>query len=160
KTGTVELTILLGKGDGTFTLGGHYASPQLVHADDPHATANPEDVAAADLNGDGQLDLIVSDYDNTINVFLGNGDGTFQPAHGYEPGHYPRDVAVADVDGDGRADLVVTNVGVNTGGAELATEGIEAGSVAVLLGNGDGTFQGAIQYQPFAFPGWTTVGDF
>ena len=158
--GTVEVTVLLGKGDGTFNVGGRYASPQVIHPDDPTATANPEDVFAADLNGDGNLDLIASDYDNTINVFLGNGDGTFQPAHSYEPGHYPRDVAVADVNGDGRPDLVVTNVGVNSGGAELAKEGIEPGSVSVMLGNGDGTFQGPTIYQPFAFPGWTAVGDF
>jgi hypothetical protein len=36
----------------------------------------------------------------------------------------------------------------------------EAGSVAVLLGNGDGTFQDAVQYTPFQFPGWVAVGDF
>src|SRR4051794_11128147 len=117
QTGTVQITILRGNGDGTFRLGPSYASPQLEDDDDPHATANPEDVVATDVNSDGKLDLIASDYDNTINVFLGNGDGTFQAARGYEPGHYPRSVVAADMNGDGKPDLVVTNVGINTGGA-------------------------------------------
>jgi hypothetical protein len=156
QTGNAEMTILLGNGDGTFRLGGHYASPGLPSSD----TLNPEDVVAADLNNDGKLDVIVSDYDDNINVFLGNGDGTFQPAMGISPGQYPRDVAIADLNGDGKADLVVTNVGIGQGGAEFTQEGYQPGSVAVLYGNGDGTFQNPIQYSPFAYPGWTAIGDF
>jgi hypothetical protein len=155
-TGTAELTILFGNGDGTFSLGGHYASPGLPTSD----TLNPEDVKVADVNGDGKLDAIISNYDDNINVFLGNGDGTFQPAIGISPGEYPRSVNVVDVNGDGKVDLVVTDVGINTGGAEFATEGPKPGSVAVLLGNGNGTFQAPIQYTPFQYPGCTAVGDF
>jgi hypothetical protein len=158
--GTAEASVLLGNGDGTFQAPAHYPSPQHVDEDDPHATANPEDTYAIDLNGDNNLDLVECDYDNTINVFLGNGDGTFQAAHGYEPGHYPRSVVAADVNGDGEPDLVVTDVGIFQGGAEFSAEGVEPGGVSVLLNKGDGTFQDAVEYQPFAFPGWTAVGDF
>jgi hypothetical protein len=104
--------------------------------------------------------VIVSDYDQNINVFLGNGDGTFQPAVGYTTGEYPRAVAIADVNGDGKPDLIVANVGVGPGGAEFAKEGALPGSVAVLLGNGDGTFQSPIQLTPFFYPGWLAVADF
>lgn len=157
QTGTAELTILLGNGDGTFKLGGHYASPGTPGAD----TLNPEDVFVADLNKDGKLDVVVSDYDKNINIFLGNGDGTVKPAVGYETGEYPRTVAFADVNGDGKVDLVVNNLGIGPGGAEFAKEGAQPGSIAVLSGNGDGTFQAPTQYNPVPFyPGWTAVGDF
>jgi hypothetical protein len=155
-THTAELTILLGNGDGTFTLGHQYASPGLPSSD----TLNPEDVMVADINGDGKLDAIESDYDDNINVFMGNGDGTFQPARGISPGEYPRSVNVVDVNGDGRMDLAVTNIGINAGGAEFSKEGAQPGSVAVLLGNGDGTFRPPIQFTAFDYPGWTAVGDF
>jgi hypothetical protein len=155
-SGNAEMTILLGNGDGTFTLKGHFASPGTPDSDN----LNPEGVTVGDLNGDGKLDAIVSDYDANINVFLGNGDGSFQPAIGIEPGEYPRSVDLADVNRDGKVDLVVTDLGIGAGGAEFAQEGYKPGSVAVLMGNGDGTFQAPISYSPFDYPGWTAVGDF
>jgi hypothetical protein len=87
----------------------------------------------ADVNGDGKPDLIVGDYvENTLSVFLGNGDGTFQSAiNTPSPGPGPTNLTVADVNGDGIPDLIVINYGAN--------------SVSVLLGNGNGTFQPAIQ---------------
>jgi hypothetical protein len=154
--GNAELSIALGNGNGTFQAPTHYASPGLPSSD----TLNPEDVVVGDINGDGRLDAIVSNYDDNINVFLGNGNGTFQPAVGYSPGQYPRDVVIKDVNGDGRADLVVGNLGIGVGGAEFAKEGYQPGSVAVMLGNVNGTFQAPITYEPFAYPGWTAVGDF
>ena len=133
-TNSDEVTVLFGNGDGTFRLGAHYASPQLPDGTNTAATANPEDVVVVDVNGDGKPDLVESMYDNTINVFLGNGNGTFQPARSFNPGHYPRDVVPADVNHDGKVDLVVTNVGINQGDALFSTEGAEPGSVAVLIG--------------------------
>ncbi len=154
--GNSELSIALGNGDGTFRTPVHYASPGLPSSDN----LNPEDVVVGDVNGDGKPDVVESNYDDNINVFLGNGDGTFKPAVGYSPGEYPRDVVIADVNGDGKADLVVSNLGINVGGAEFAAEGYQAGSVAIMLGNGNGTFGAPITYQPFDYPGWTAVGDF
>jgi hypothetical protein len=144
------MTILLGNGDGTFTTAGQYVSPATPGG----GTVNPERITAGDLRNNGITDVIVSDYDHNVNVFLGNGDGTFQPAVGYDTGEYGRAVAIADVNGDGKMDLVVNNVGIVTANPP------EAGSVAVLLGNGDGTFQAPIQYTPFNYPGGLAVGDF
>jgi hypothetical protein len=144
------LTILLNNGDGTFTTAGQYDSPPTPGG----GTVNPEAVYAVHLRNNGLTDVIVCDYDHNLNVFLNNGDGTFGPPVGVDTGEYPRAVAVADVNGDGVPDLVVGNVG-NTGETPPA-----AGSVAVLLGNGDGTFLPPVQYTPFDYPGWLAVGDF
>ncbi|MGA8153357.1 MAG: VCBS repeat-containing protein [Terriglobales bacterium] len=102
-------------------------------------------VAVANVNGDGTPDLLVAnscvntscDVNGVIGVLLGNGDGTFQTAVVYDSaGMSPSSVAAADLNGDGKPDLVVAN--------SYLPEG--SGSVAVLLGNGDGTFQTAVTY--------------
>jgi len=109
-------------------------------------------VAVADLNGDGHPDLIVANLCQSIfgcdiynpdigevGVLLGRGDGTFQPTVGYSSGGYlSYSVAVGDVNGDGKPDLVVAN-GCQDSDCNNA-------SVSVLLGNGDGTFQPAVNY--------------
>jgi hypothetical protein len=157
------LTILLSNGDGTFTPAGQYDSPATPGG----GTINPEAITAGDLRGNGITDVIECDYDHNLNVFLGNGDGTFQPAVGYDTGEspggyeggdvngtYPRAVAIADLTGNGKLDLVVGNIG------NSSSSPVQLGSVAVLLGNGDGTFQQPIQYTPFNYPGWLAVADF
>jgi hypothetical protein len=157
------VTILLGNGDGTFTNAGHYLSPATPGG----GTVNPEYVTTGDLRGIGITDVIVCNYDHNINVYLGNGDGTFQPAVGYDTGQspggyeggdvngtYPRATAIADLNGDGKMDIVVANIGNSN------TNPVQLGSVAVLLNNGDGTFQQPIQYTPFNYPGWLAVADF
>ena len=56
----------------------------------------PDAVELADLNGDGKVDLIVSNYDSSnVSVLLGNGDGTFQSAKNYTTGNSPSGVTVA-----------------------------------------------------------------
>jgi hypothetical protein len=92
-----------------------------------------------DFNRDGKLDLVVTDS-NGINVLLGNGDGTFQPAVNYSAG--TRSLAVGDFNRDGKLDLVVT----------------DSNAVGVLLGNGDGTFQPPINSSVVG--GSVAVGDF
>jgi len=134
--------VLLGKGDGTFQTAVTYASGGgLAHA-----------VAVADVNGDGKPDLIVAacsiagctSSNGLVGVLLGNGDGTFQAAVTYASGGYAAtSVAVADVNGDGKPDLVVANQCADSTGCN---DGSVNGTVAVLLGNGNGTFQTAVAY--------------
>ena len=131
----------------------------------------PSSVALADFNADGQLDLaVVNSNDNTVAVFLGNGDGTFGAAPhspftvnaGFLSGSVPVSVAVGDFNADGKADLAVTNVPVNPfsviGGAITGHLG---GDVAVLLGKGDGSFQGSNNFGTGGdLPVSVAVGDF
>ncbi|MGB8579318.1 MAG: Ig-like domain repeat protein [Candidatus Sulfotelmatobacter sp.] len=111
----------------------------------------PISEAVADLNGDGKPDVVVTNISGTVSVFLGNGDGTFQPAVSYDassPGPQvgPSSIAIADVNGDGKADLIVTTwFGCFPSGCT------GNGSVDVLLGNGDGTFQPAVDYDSGGF---------
>src|SRR5215216_1124514 len=87
---------------------------------------------AADLNGDGRLDLAGSGA-NSAAVMLNNGDGTFQPKVQYPVAGQTQDVAAGDFNSDGRIDLVVT---INTPQISLS----------LLLGNGNGTFGTAINF--------------
>jgi hypothetical protein len=127
-SGTVG--ILLGKGDGTFQPAVTYNSGYFSRG-----------VAVADVNGDGKKDLVVANScvavnncsNGTIDVLLGNGDGTFAPAVSYNSGTgQTLAVAIGDVNGDGRPDVVVANLG---------------SGMAVLLGNGDGTFRAPVAYE-------------
>jgi len=107
-------------------------------------------LAVADVNGDGQLDLVVANScasagssgcgNGSVGVLLGNGDGTFKKAVTYPAGFFPISVAVADLNGDGKPDVVVTNVQENGNG-----------SVGILLGNGDGTFASVVSYASGGF---------
>ena len=161
--GTARMVVLLGNGDGTFKMGSHYSSPQFPSGDgwqDVNAVGHPENLVVADLTGRGILDVVVSDYSSTINIFMGNGDGTFQNAVSYNTGNYPRNVIPIDMNHDRKIDLVVTNVGIGIGGAIFQKVGAHAGSICVLTGNGDGTFQQPITYNSSAFPGYTVAADF
>jgi hypothetical protein len=134
-----EVAVLLGKGDGTFQAAVTYGSGGFIGLS----------IAVADVNGDGKLDLLVAnacstgacaDTDTTIGVLLGNGDGTFQPAVPYDSGGKTANSMTADMNGDGKLDLVVGGCG-DTNSCDH-----NFGNVALLFGNGDGTFQPATTY--------------
>jgi hypothetical protein len=76
---------------------------------------DPSSIAVGDFNGDGKLDIAVTNsLSQTVSILFGNGDGTFQPRVDYGTGLGPSSVAVGDFNGDGNLDLAVTNSGSNS----------------------------------------------
>ncbi|HZR28001.1 MAG TPA: FG-GAP-like repeat-containing protein [Terriglobales bacterium] len=135
-----SVRIMGGNGDGTFSAG--WTTP---------VGGLPEFVIAGDFNGDGALDFAVADYSsNIITVALNSGSGSFpnDPSHihTYTVGSAPSSIAVGDFNRDGKADLVVTNFNDNT--------------ISVLRGNGNGTFQNAVNYPVGVNPTSVISGDF
>ena len=135
------VSVLLGNGDGSFGLSHEY-----------QAGGFSTTVATGDVNRDGTLDLVTSNYDeNNVSILLGNGDGTFRTHVDYATGNNPVAVIVADFNGDGKLDLAVAIPAPGDQGP---------GAVSILLGNGDGTFRPRVDYPTSAGAIRIDVGDF
>ena len=136
-----NVSVLLGNGNGTFQPAVSYGTG---------SGTGPAFVAVGDFNRDGKLDLAVANSNSSnVSVLLGNGDGTFQTAVNYDVGGAPTSIAVGDFNHDGKLDLAVA---VPVPGPSTY--------VSVLLGNGDGTFQTAVNYNAPYAPDAVAVGDF
>ena len=136
------VAVLPGNGDGTY-------QPAVVS----NTGAVVSSVAIGDFNRDGKLDVAVDNEcldpcsSGSVNILLGDGDGTFQPPVSNLSGGNAFSVEAGDVNGDGKLDLIVVN---------------GSSSVGVLLGNGDGTFQAVSSFSTSSLPGVSAVflGDF
>jgi len=124
------VTVLLGNGDGNFIKKNDYSA------------SGPVNTSIVDLNSDGKLDLVASN-----GVLLGNGDGTFQPLLVSPTGLFP--ATVGDFNHDGKPDLATL----------ISTGSFPSGSVSILIGKGDGTFQPPVDY-PAALGLGLATGDF
>jgi hypothetical protein len=118
-----SISVLLGNGDGTFQTQQKYPIPPNAYS-----------VASIDLNSDGFPDLVAvgkqnsaGGFANAAAVLIGAGDGTFLSPVTYTTGREPSILALADLNGDGQPDII--------------TGDVADGTISVLLGNPDGTFQ-------------------
>jgi len=130
------LSILLGAGDGTFSLQSTVAV----------TLTGPTAIAAGDFNGDGITDLAINNAgSNSVTILLGNANGIFK-SPGTITTSKPGRLVAADFNNDQKTDLAVLNP--------------EASTVTVFSGNGDGTFQAGVPYATGANPQSILVGDF
>ncbi len=117
--------VMLGNGDGTFQPGISSVSPEL---------GGTLGVSAADVNGDGKLDMLISIELMNLNFYtsvqLGDGNGAFSAPGGQNIGETFSVFPAADLNGDGNLDLV----------ENTCCGGVARDDLSLLLGNGDGTF--------------------
>jgi hypothetical protein len=117
------------------------------------AGAGTNFVVLSDVNGDGKLDMIaLNRVDGTASVLLGLGDGTFGHPTTFPLAGSPLAVAVGDVNKDGKPDLAVLE---DCGSAKCS----QPGSLEILRGAGDGSFQSVASYNVGYSPNSVVMGD-
>jgi hypothetical protein len=164
-SGSNSISVLLGTGDGTF-------QPRT----DILLPLTPMALTVGDFNGDGKADIAVATGNATtddVTMLLGNGNGTFQAPvttvtdtstifTTFWAGRRSS-ISSADFNGDGHLDLVVVNNKdapvIGRGGVVIGVQSLP-GTVSVLLGNGDGTFQAPRNFAIGSSPQSVAVGDF
>jgi len=115
-----SVSILLGQGDGTFTL----------HQEMAHGRGLPWSILAVELNGDNQMDIVTADVGlGKISVWLGQGDGSFQLPQSFQVAPFPQMLAAGDFNGDNWLDVAVAAGGI----------GLAAGEVSILTGEREGS---------------------
>jgi flagellin-like hook-associated protein FlgL len=135
--GGTGLYVTLGNGNGTFAPLNNY----IVGTNTVGATA-------ADINGDGIIDLAIGEYNNSqpAQILLGNGNGTFRSTDSVAMGVSPGALTFGDFNGDGKVDIA-------------GADGI-GGGVYASFGSGNGIFGDAIALSTGSGTGVMTGGDF
>ena len=117
----------LGSGDGTFgTLTAYPTSVQLTES------PGPADIQMADINGDGNLDLLyLNSQFGTVGIMYGNGDGTLNTPVEFPANEDNYGLALADLDGDGALDVITAND--YSGGMSVLLNGSGSGTVPTYV---------------------------
>lgn len=117
----------------------NFLPPQIMNS-----VASPYDILAADLNGDGDIDLAVTDVaNNQLAILLGNGMGGFAAPIVFAVTD-PARLASGDFNNDGKVDLALS----------------ENGGLGIFPGTGDGHFTAGAFYPLGAETGVVAVSDF
>jgi uncharacterized protein (TIGR03437 family) len=151
--GVVDSAVLTASG---FAVNIYGANGQTISSDSYPVSNITSSIVVADFNGDGKQDIAVlsvpSSGGGTALIYLGRGDGTFQNAisSSAAASGYPFYLVAADFNGDTKQDLAIS----------VVPPGSSAGSVAVLIGKGDGTFAAPVNYPVGLAPATIVTADF